>query len=173
MHPIRVWLAGGLAAVAAVSLAAQSMVSVAPPGEPGEPLLVEGRILTAVGRPAASAALYVYQTDARGYYAIHQMDERNARLKARFTTDADGVFRFRTIKPGPYPNSGPPAHIHVEVTPSGGRTERYALVFEGDARLSGAIRDDARTRGFYRICNAAKAGDGMLLCRDVTFTLHQ
>jgi protocatechuate 3,4-dioxygenase beta subunit len=172
MRGIRVWLSGTLAAVA-VSVAAQSMVSLVPAGEPGDPLLVEGRLLTAAGGPAANAALYVYQTDATGVYAPGAMDSSNPRLKARLATDAAGVFRFRTIKPGPYPNSGPPAHIHLEVTLSGGRTERYELVFEGDARLSRAIRDDARTRGFYQICTPVQAGDGVLLCRDVTFKLHQ
>jgi protocatechuate 3,4-dioxygenase beta subunit len=101
------------------------------------------------------------------------MDERNPRLKARFTTDGEGRFAFRTIQPGPYPNQGPPAHIHLEVTPPGGRTERFELVFEGDARLSHNIREDARTRGFYQICAPVNGPDGVLFCRDVTFRLHQ
>jgi protocatechuate 3,4-dioxygenase beta subunit len=156
----------------AAGLAAQAMPSLLPANEPGEPLLVEGRILKADGQPAADAAMYVYQTDAKGYYSPGGMDERNPRLKARFSTDRAGVFRFRTIKPGPYPNSGPPAHIHLEVTPTGGRTERYEIVFTGDERLSHAIREDARSRGFYYICDPATARDGVLLCRDVTFRLH-
>ena len=34
--------------------------------------------------------------------------------------------------PGQYPRSGPPAHIHLEVTPHGRPVERYEIVFEGD-----------------------------------------
>lgn len=165
-------LAGWLAA-AAIGRAqeAPAAVTLVPPGEPGEPLVVEGRIL-APGGPEAGADLYVYQTDARGYYSPGGSDERNPRLKARLRTDERGAFRFRTIRPGPYPRSGPPAHIHFEVTPASGATQRYELVFEGDARLSASIRDDARTRGFYAICAPAADSAGTLHCRGVEFRLR-
>src|SRR5688572_5654573 len=88
--------------------------SLLPPGEAGTPLYVEGRILGLSG--SGGAALYIYQTDARGYYSGEVNDDnRNPRLKARFTTRPDGAFAFRTIMPGQYPRSGPPAHIHLEV----------------------------------------------------------
>lgn len=162
-------LAGWLAAAAVAR--AQAPHTLVPTGEPGEPLIVEGRILTP-GGPAAGARLYVYQTDARGYYSADGRDERNPRLQARLTTDEKGGYRFRTIRPGPYPQSGPPAHIHFEVTAGQGRTERFELVFEGDPRLSASIREDARTRGFYAICRPAKESDGTLLCRDIEFRLR-
>ena len=146
-----------------------AVVALVPAGEPGEPLLVEGRILGADGRGLADAGLYVYQTDARGYYSTSGSDERNPRLRARLRTDAEGRFSLRTIKPGPYPNSGPPAHIHVEVSPSPGSTERFELVFEGDARLTPEIRSDAARHGFYTICTPSKDADGTLRCRGADF----
>ncbi|HEY8549004.1 MAG TPA: hypothetical protein VIL35_03525 [Vicinamibacterales bacterium] len=162
-----------LVVCAAAVVPAQStvVVNVAPAGEPGERLLVSGRIVGPRG-PVANAAVRVYQTDAKGYYSPQGLDERNARLNARFSADGEGRFRFATIKPGPYPGSGPPAHIHFEVTPPEGRTERFELVFEGDPRLSQAIRQDARSRGFYQICQPTKDAQGALLCEGVEFEVH-
>ena len=79
--------------------------SLLPPGEAGTPLHVEGRILGPAG-PVAGAALYVYQTDQRGYYSGEVNDDNTKpRLKARFATGPDGSFAFRTIMPGQYPRN--------------------------------------------------------------------
>jgi protocatechuate 3,4-dioxygenase beta subunit len=170
------WLRG-LAAVAvlaagAAAVRAQETPSLLPPGEPGTPLVVEGRITGPAG-PVPKAQMYVYQTDARGYYSSEVNDDNTRpRLKARFATDDAGRFAFRTIMPGPYPASGPPAHIHLEVTPEGRPVERYEIVFEGDPRISSAIRQDARSRGFYFICTPAAGAGGVKTCRDVTFRVH-
>ena len=44
--------------------------TVAAPGEPGTRLIVRGRVTASDGRtPVAGAALHVWQTDTRGYYA--------------------------------------------------------------------------------------------------------
>jgi catechol 1,2-dioxygenase len=145
--------------------------SLLPPGETGTPLHVEGRIVGLSG--TAGAALYVYQTDARGYYSGEVDDDnRKPRLKARFTTRPDGSFAFRTIMPGPYPRSGPPAHIHLEVTPPGKPMEQFELVFEGDTRLTDGIRADAKAGKFYTICTPTTGAGGFKQCRDVTFRVH-
>ena len=48
---------------------APSSAAVAPAGEPGQRLEVKGVVYAADGRtPVARASIYVYQTDARGYY---------------------------------------------------------------------------------------------------------
>src|SRR5687768_11839101 len=142
--------------------------SLLPPGEAGTPLHVAGRIAGLSG--TAGAALYVYQTDARGYYSGEVNDDnRNPRLKARFTTRPDGSFAFRTIMPGPYPRSGPPAHIHLEVTPPGKPMEPFELVFEGDSRLTDGIRADAKAGKFYTICTPVAGADGAKTCSGVTF----
>src|SRR5436190_7217032 len=109
MHAIRMGAVIALAVM--VPLAAQDAAapSLLPPGEAGTPLYVEGRILGPAG-PVAAAAMYVYQTDARGIYSSEVNDDNTKpRLKARFQTGPDGRFAFRTIMPGQYPRSGPPA----------------------------------------------------------------
>jgi catechol 1,2-dioxygenase len=173
----------GLGLAAALALAAPALQgqapgqapaeapSLLPPGEAGTPLHVEGRITGLTG--SGGAALYVYQTDARGYYSGEVDDDnRKPRLKARFTTRPDGTFAFRTIMPGPYPRSGPPAHIHLEVTPPGKPMEQFELVFEGDARLTDGIRADAKAGKFYTICTPTAGAGGAKQCRDVTFRVH-
>jgi protocatechuate 3,4-dioxygenase beta subunit len=148
---------------------AQAPVSLLPPGEKGTPLHVEGRIVGPSG-PAAGAALYVYQTDATGIYSNPEHDDNTKpRLKARFATDRDGRFAFDTIMPGQYPRSGPPAHIHLEVTPTGRSVERYEIVFEGDSRMTDGIRADAKAGKFYAICAPTAGAGGVKQCRDVTF----
>lgn len=142
-----------------------SSVVVNPSGEPGEALVVSGQVLTRDEKPASGLKVYVYQTDARGYYSPEGRDERNPRLKGYLQTDATGHYEVRTIRPGPYPVSGPPAHIHYEVTTAGGGVERFELVFEGDARMSDAIRRAAAARGEYTICKPERDAAGVTHCR--------
>jgi protocatechuate 3,4-dioxygenase beta subunit len=53
----------------------------APPDEPGGPLVVSGTVRDAAGKPIAGALIYVFHADAKGYYApARAMDEPNARL---------------------------------------------------------------------------------------------
>jgi len=146
--------------------------SLLPPGEAGTPLHVEGRII-GPGGPVAGAALYVYQTDQRGYYSGEVNDDNTKpRLKARFATGPDGSFAFRTIMPGQYPRNGPPAHIHLEVTPTGKPMEQFELVFEGDSRMTDGIRADAKAGKFYAICTPVAAAGGAKQCTGVTFRVH-
>lgn len=151
---------------------AASAPSLLPPNEPGAPLHVEGRILGPAG-PVAGAALYVYQTDRRGYYS-GEVDDDNTkpRLKARLATGPDGRFAFRTIMPGQYPRSGPPAHIHLEVTPAGKAMEAFELVFEGDSRMTDGIRADAKVGKFYFLCNPTAGAGGSTRCADVKFRVR-
>ena len=75
-------------------------------GEPlGERIIVTGRVLDEDGRPVPSSLVEVWQANAAGRYH-HDGDQHPAPLDPNFTgagrtlTDADGVYRFVTIKPG-------------------------------------------------------------------------
>ena len=102
-------------------------------GEPGTPLRVSGVVVDAAGAPVPGASLYIFQTDHEGYYGVKpESDNRNPRLKLFLRTDARGAWSFDTIKPGSYPDSRVPSHIHFEVAASGHAPKIFEIVFEGD-----------------------------------------
>jgi protocatechuate 3,4-dioxygenase beta subunit len=91
----------------------------------GERIIVTGRLLDEAGRPVPNSLVEIWQCNAAGRY-IHAVDQHPAPLDPNFTgagrcvTDANGVYRFVTIKPGAYPwgnhpNAWRPAHIHFSL----------------------------------------------------------
>jgi protocatechuate 3,4-dioxygenase beta subunit len=132
-------------------------------GEPlGERIIVTGRVLDEDGRPVPNTLLEVWQCNAAGRY-IHKVDQHDAPLDPNFfgggrcVTDAEGNYRFMTIKPGAYPwgnhvNAWRPAHIHFSLF---GPTFLTRLVtqmyFPGDPLLEldpiyKGLPENARTR---------------------------
>ena len=95
-------------------------------GEPlGERIIVHGRVLDEDGRPVPNALVEIWQANACGRY-IHVVDQHPAPLDPNFTgagrckTDANGYYKFVTVKPGAYPwgnhhNAWRPAHIHFSL----------------------------------------------------------
>jgi protocatechuate 3,4-dioxygenase, beta subunit len=91
----------------------------------GERIIVSGRVLDEDGRPVPDTLIEVWQANAAGRY-IHVRDQHDAPLDPNFSgagravTDAEGRYRFTTIKPGAYPwrnhrNAWRPAHIHFSL----------------------------------------------------------
>ena len=113
------------------------------PGRPGraagQVINVMGRVLNLAGQPVVDAKVEVWQANTHGRYT-HPSDPNPAPLDPNFegsavlTTDAEGRYRFKTIKPAAYP-AGPdrmrPAHIHFQVS---GRQDKIVtqMYFEGD-----------------------------------------
>jgi protocatechuate 3,4-dioxygenase beta subunit len=120
---------------------APSTGRVAPPGEPGQPLTVSGTVVGPDGAPIGNASLYIYQTDHEGYYGVKPAsDNRNPRLKLFLRSDARGAWSFDTVKPGSYPNSRVPPHIHFEISAAGRAPKIFEIVFEGDPFVTDAMR---------------------------------
>jgi protocatechuate 3,4-dioxygenase beta subunit len=120
---------------------APSVGRLAPQAEPGQRLQVNGVVVGPDGAPIGGASLYIYQTDAEGYYGVKPAsDNRNPRLKLFLRSDAQGAFAFDTIKPGSYPDSRVPAHIHFEVTAPGRAPKIFEIVFEGDPLVTAQMR---------------------------------
>jgi protocatechuate 3,4-dioxygenase beta subunit len=90
----------------------------------GELTDLTGQVLTTDGSPIAGAMVEIWQCDANGRY-IHSDDRSGAPRDAGFQgygstrTDGAGGYRFRTIRPVPYPGRAP--HIHIAVTAGDGR----------------------------------------------------
>jgi protocatechuate 3,4-dioxygenase, beta subunit len=88
--------------------------------EPGEPLIISGTIYAPDGRTRLEGInLLVYQTDKTGVYSTTGGDNRNTRIHGAMRTTADGRYEFRTIRPGSYPGSRNPQHIHAYVSGPG------------------------------------------------------
>jgi protocatechuate 3,4-dioxygenase beta subunit len=95
-------------------------------GQPiGERIIVGGRVLDEDGRPVPHTLVEIWQANAAGRY-LHRVDTHDAPVDPNFTgcgralTDAEGRYRFVTIKPGAYPwlnhgNAWRPAHIHFSL----------------------------------------------------------
>jgi protocatechuate 3,4-dioxygenase beta subunit len=77
------------------------------------------------GRPVRNTLVEVWQANAAGRY-VHKVDQHDAPLDPNFLgagrtlTDADGRFKFYTVKPGAYPwgnhfNAWRPNHIHFSL----------------------------------------------------------
>jgi len=141
---------------------APSSADVAPPNESGERLEVSGVVYAADGRtPVTGASVYVYQTDARGYYRPDDaMGNRNPRLMALLRTDGQGRYSYRTIRPGSYPGTRVPEHIHYEVTADGHGTRVFEIVFEDDPFLSQQIRAAAARPGSAYALQSVQRGPG-------------
>jgi len=116
-------------------------------GEPlGERIIVAGRVLDEDGRPVANQLIEVWQANAAGRYR-HKRDQHDAPLDPNFTgtgrmmTDADGNYRFVTIRPGAYPwgnhpNAWRPAHIHFSLFGNAFATRLVTqMYFPGDPLL--------------------------------------
>jgi protocatechuate 3,4-dioxygenase beta subunit len=122
---------------------APSAGRLSPAGEKGTALNVSGVVVDAAGAPVPSASIYAYQTDAEGYYGVKPVsDNRNPRLKIFLRSDAKGGWSFDTIKPGSYPGSRIPAHIHFEVSAPGFAPRTFEIVFEGDPFVTADMRRD-------------------------------
>jgi protocatechuate 3,4-dioxygenase alpha subunit len=73
---------------------------------PGEHVTLQGRVVDGDGVPVPDALVEIWQANADGKYA-HPEDRQPAaatpgfRGFGRVPTDAEGRFRFHTIKPGP------------------------------------------------------------------------
>lgn len=113
----------------------------------GQRIIVTGRVLDERGAPVPHTLVEVWQANAAGRY-IHKNDQWPGPLDPNFLgigrclTDAQGVYRFLTVRPGAYPwknhpNAWRPAHIHFSLFgPSWAARLVTQMYFEGDPLLA-------------------------------------
>src|SRR5262249_59632880 len=114
-----------------------SAARIAPPGEPGTPLVIHGRVFRPDGRtPAPDVVVFAYHTDATGHYDVPSAGPHSWRLRGWVATDADGQFEFATIRPAPYPNNRAAAHVHLLLEGPGVPRQDAGLLVEGEPVLT-------------------------------------
>jgi hydroxyquinol 1,2-dioxygenase len=122
-------------------------------GIDGEVMFVQSRVTDLAGKPLAGAEIDVWHADDDGFYDSQKADYaiHGPSLRARFVTDADGRFSFRTILPCSYPipTDGPvgdliaatqrhpmrPAHVHFLVKAEGYEPLITHVFLDGDQYL--------------------------------------
>jgi hydroxyquinol 1,2-dioxygenase len=114
---------------------------------PGDPIFVSAWVKDVEGRPVAGAEVDVWHASTEGYYENQDPAQADMNLRGKFTTDAHGNIRFRSVKPAgyPIPVNGPvgdllraqgrhnlrPAHIHFLVCKPGFKTQ-FSQVYSSD-----------------------------------------
>jgi protocatechuate 3,4-dioxygenase beta subunit len=93
-----------------------SVARIAPPDEPGSPMMLEGVVTSATG-PAAGIIVYAYHTNQAGLYP--SAANRHGSLRGWAMTGPDGRYRFDTIRPGAYPSRNIAEHVHMHVIEPG------------------------------------------------------
>ena len=107
----------------------------------GTPLYLSGRTLARDGRPLGNATVELWQCDVHGRY--HHAGDDGVPRDDNFqgygvaTTDVDGRYAFKTIRPVPY--GGRPPHLHMRVRASGGSVLTTQIYIAGDALAGDGI----------------------------------
>ena len=123
---------------------------------PGEPIFVTGWVRDPEGQPVAGAEVDVWHSSSEGFYENQDPSQADMNLRGRFTTDSQGGFRFRSIKPAgyPIPVTGPvgdllraqgrhnlrPAHIHFLIHKPGFKTQFSQIYSSDDPNLDSDVQ---------------------------------
>jgi catechol 1,2-dioxygenase len=120
-------------------------------GEPGEALVMRGRVLNQDGKPVAGALVEVWHANHLGNYSYFDKSQPAFNLRRSIRTGADGAYSFRSVVPVGYsvPPAGKtqqlldavgrhghrPAHIHFFVSAPGYRKLTTQINIAGDPYL--------------------------------------
>ncbi len=134
--------------------------------EPGPKLEISGTIYLIDGKtPARNVILYIYHTDQKGVYPQKGNEtgwaKRHGYLRGWIKTNADGKYRFYTLRPASYPNSRAPQHIHPVIKESN-KNEYYIdeYLFIDDPYLDEKEKANQQKRGGSGIITLTKRQDG-------------
>ena len=119
--------------------------------ENGEVLIMHGQVRDGAGRPVAGAVVDVWHANTLGAYSHFDPAQSPYNNRGRIETDAQGLYRFRSLIPSGYavPPKGAterlldrlgrhgrrPAHIHFFVSAPGHRHLTTQINIDGDPDL--------------------------------------
>lgn len=141
--------------------------------EPGERMVIKGRLLKPDSTSYAGVLMYVYHTDNKGLYS-KKGDESGFQkwhgyLHGWCLTDADGNYELHTIRPARYPGNQFPAHIHAAVKePSGKAYYISDFVFADDSLVNADyLKQISHLKGGTGIVNLVRSGGVWTGVRDI------
>jgi catechol 1,2-dioxygenase len=136
---------------------------------PGPPMLARFRVQDRSGAPIAGAEVDIWHSSPVGLYETQDPGQADMNLRGKFTTDADGRFWFRSVRPAGYPiptdgmvgrlleaqgrHPYRPAHIHALVFKPGYKTLTSQVYADDDPKLDSDVQfgvTRARTAHFER-----------------------
>lgn len=116
--------------------------------EPGKKLIIKGKVLLPDGSPAAGARIWVFQTDAEGYYKKSvdgkDLGWRESRISKVFAPGHEGEFLIHTIRPAGYPDRSTPEHIHFRISTPQIEEQEHTIFFTDDERVTDSFRKSIR-----------------------------
>jgi protocatechuate 3,4-dioxygenase beta subunit len=151
-----------------------SRARIAPVSEPGEPLIITGRVFGPDGHPRAGVIVYAYHTNRLGIYPPSvpprsQVSNFHGQLRGWARTDAEGRYTFDTIRPGSYPNSNNPQHVHMHIIEPGCATYPIKEMQFGDDSMRQALSEQDRKRedDYAVVETPRKTAQGWEVTRDI------
>jgi hydroxyquinol 1,2-dioxygenase len=123
---------------------------------PGEALFVNAWFKDRAGKPIAGAEVDVWHSSTEGFYENQDPVQADMNLRGKFSTDAQGLISFRSIKPAgyPIPIDGPtgdllraqgrhnmrPAHLHFLAAKDGFKTLISQIYVQDDKFLESDVQ---------------------------------
>ncbi len=127
--------------------------------------------------PAKNIILYVYHTDQTGVYPTYGNEKdwgrRHGYLRTWLKTNAQGQYKFFTLRPASYPGTKNPAHIHATIKEPGKQPywiDEY--LFDDDPYLQEGERKGQQKRGGNGILLATEPGDIARYHRDIVLGMN-
>ncbi len=119
---------------------------------PGPALFMSARVIDQAGQPVIGAQVDIWHSSPVGYYENQDQAQADFNLRGTFTTNEEGRFWFRSVRPAGYPvptngivgqllsaqNRHPyrPAHIHALIFKPGFKTLISQVYADDDPHLT-------------------------------------